>query len=480
MLVWCQPVCRAARITIAVCTAILMSCAAPGRAAADDGPRLTIDAGIAGTARAGRWLPVRVSIENDGETGSENGGENVSEAGSPERRAPVAGELVVEWGDARLHREVTLAVPSRFRAELYLRTSDPRGTVTARLVAGGRTLASTETSLRLANFGESLAICIGSIPAGNTAPCSVVAPGVLPQSMRGYDAVDSVIADGGREAALAPQQRTALRQWRTYHDLESRQLLSRAPRASRDTAADGAGLGAGRSAIGIYLLTLLVAAIVWLLRPGAVRWSYGAFGAAATAAILCGIAAGRLGAWPPIVVRHATSMLQVDGGSVVTMRAAIEYPAFDRYRLRADLLDAAVQSRYGDGTEQWTDDSGAPVRSGIFGSGGMEEVELEAVNDFAPLVVTAAQGVTRIVNTSPATLHNCRFPAGYSPASVGALAAGASVEARQVGVVDAPFFSCDIPDPPPVGIADARYPVRMAGVTVVSVHVASAAAGGTP
>jgi hypothetical protein len=401
---------------------------------------------------------VRVSIDND--------------SGSGNTDAAVTADLVVEWGDARLHREVVLAAPSRLRAEVYLRTSDPRGAVTARLVAGGRTLVAAEASLRLAGLDEAFDICIGSIPAGNTAPCRVVAAADLPQSMRGYDAVDGVIAGGGREAALAPQQRAALRRWRAYHDLESRQLLSRAPRASLDSAADRrAGLGPGRAAVGIYLVTLLIAAIVWLLRPRAVRWSYGALTAAVTGAIVCGIAAGRLGAWSPVIVRHATTVLQVDGGSVVTMRAAIEYPAFDRYRLRADLLDAALRSTYGDRMEQWTDDSGAPVRSGIFGSGRTDDVELEAISDFAPLVVTAAGGVTRVANTSPGTLRNCRFPAGYSQASVGALAAGAAVEAQRVGVVDTPFFSCDIPDPPPVRVADSRYPVRMDGMAVIAVHI---------
>src|SRR5437667_9546074 len=76
-------------------------------------PTVTVkaSAGLGGLCRPGRWTPVRVDVETRGEAAS---------------TGVAAGEIIVEWGDARVRRAITLASPSHKQVELYIRTADAR------------------------------------------------------------------------------------------------------------------------------------------------------------------------------------------------------------------------------------------------------------------------------------------------------------------------------------------------------------------
>src|SRR5262245_50135940 len=109
----------------------------PASAAGD--LRLTADAGLGGISRPGRWTPVRVAIEN--------------------AAGDVEGELVIEWGNTRLHRELTLVAPSRSNLELYVRTQDVRAAITVSVVSHETTVATVDTPIRM-NGDAPLVVCV--------------------------------------------------------------------------------------------------------------------------------------------------------------------------------------------------------------------------------------------------------------------------------------------------------------------------------
>ena len=410
---------------------------------------LRAHAGLGGYTRAGRWTPVRVNISNN--------------------NRDISGEVVVEWGDVRLHRAVNVPAPSGIAIELYARTPDVRGSIAVRLIAGARTLASVDVPVRVLSDEESLVVCVGAVAAETGAACAArMAPEALPTSMRGYVAADDIRLPSGAESRLTTRQRSALRRWRAYHDRETRSVPMQAPKAP---LAASAAPGVARSMIlaaGIVIVSFLAGASVWLRRQGGVWSSYAGLLAGSALGVVAAVGVGRFGPGSEVVMRHATTVEQIGDGSVVSVRAAIEYPAFAVFKIRAEDVDGDL-IRHRDVTlEYWLDADGAPVRQGTFGRGMREELELDGVSGYAPFRVTEDGGVIRVVNTSGAALTNCSFPAGFSERNAGTLAPGQSTSAEILSPVEAPYFSCVL-QRSPLRFTEARHPVRMEGVTVVSV-----------
>lgn len=418
-------------------------------AAAPDGALLRADAGLGGFARPGRWTPVRVEIDNT--------------------NRDLTGEIVVEWGDARVHRDVEVPAPSRTAIDLYVRTADARGAMTVRLVANGAALASIDVPVRLVVDEDPLVICAGSeslaVDAGMACTANLP-PQALPRSMRGYLAADDVHIEPGAEAQLTPSQRAALQQWRAYRDLDAEGLLAQAPRAQLAAASVTGVDRPTLIAAGTAVLALLCAAVVW--RRGRVIQSYLAVTSAIVLGVVAAAFAGRVGPGSEVLLRHATTVQQVGGRSVVTMRGTVVYPAAGAFEIKVHQFDGELMAR--GAAEQWLDAQSNPIRRGTFGRGRRDQVELDGVADYAPFEVRVEGPAVRIQNRSNATLTGCAFPDGFSETQAGDLAPGASVSARSVMPAAAAFFACSTAEPP-MTFTESRFPVRTQGATVVSVKL---------
>jgi hypothetical protein len=425
---------------------VAVGAARAAAAAAPDRGLLRADAGLGGLARPGRWAPVRVEIDN--------------------AARDVTGEIVLEWGDARVRRAVEIAAPSRMAVEVYIRTADARGSIAVRLVANGAALASVDVPVRIVPDGDPLVVCAGNVPApaDGAAPCTTtISPQALPQSMRGYVAADEVRLQPGAEAQLTPAQRTALQQWRAYAALNAGGLLAQAPRAPLAAAnVTGTNRPAAFAATAA-VIALLCAAAVWT-RLGALQ-SYGALAAAILIGVFVAALAGRIGPGSVVRLQHATTVQQIAGGSIVTMRATVEYPAAGDFAIRVPRFDGELVAR--GASEQWLDAEGDPLHRGTFGRGERETVELDGVSDYAPFEVSVDGVTVRVSSRSNTTLTGCTFPEGFSATDAGSLAPGASVSAKSTAPAAASFFSCTAE--PPVTFAEARFPVHAEGATVLSI-----------
>jgi len=113
--------------------AILLATAAVAAGAAT----LQATAGLGGVVKAGRWTLLAVSIQN---TLHNTSLDNTADA--------LDADLDVVWGDTHLRRRVSLTPGVQTAFELYLRTSDARGAIDVRLVAGGQNLAAIAVPVR--------------------------------------------------------------------------------------------------------------------------------------------------------------------------------------------------------------------------------------------------------------------------------------------------------------------------------------------
>jgi hypothetical protein len=417
-----------------------------------DGPVLRAEAGLGGFVRPGRWTPVRIRVEN--------------------KSSDLVGEILVEWGDAQLHRAIDVPAPSRTVLELYVRTLDVRGSIAVHVIANGEAVTSVDIPVRAVDDDERLVLCVGAVPPDpRESPCSAsMPPEALPNSMRGYVAADEVRLPPGAESRLTPAQRTALHRWRAYHEIEARDLQTRPPQAPLSASTPG---GVGRaSLLGAWMTIALsiCCASIWMRGYGSAWQSYMALAAATGLGVACAVLAGRFGPGAQILVRHSTTVEQVADGGIVSMRGTIEYPAFAAYAMHVSGVDGALTLRPFGANEQWLNDVGAPVRRGTFGRGAHDEVEIDGVAEYAPFRVREEGSVIRVSNVSDATLSDCSFPEGFSERRVGTLAPGQTASARATAASDAPFFSCLVVQMP-VTFSDVRFPVRIEGVGVVSVRL---------
>lgn len=414
---------------------------------------LRADAGLGGLARPGRWMPVRVEIDN--------------------RTGDLKGEVVVEWGDARVHRAIDVPAPSRTRIELYIRTSDPRGSAAVRVIAGSETVASLEMPVRIAGEEEPLVLCAANdaSAAVDDPPCTVtMRPEAFPRSMRGYVAASEVRLPPGAEARLDRAQRSAVQRWRAFRDLEANDLIARIPRAPlAATLESGAGRPARLAAVTAMAL-LLCASAIWMRRGDSALRSYAAVGVASALGIMVAAFAGRIGPGAELMMRQSTTIAQIGDGALVSMRGSMVYPAYASYTTRVMGFDGDVSRRPAEAPETWFDVEGTPVLDGTFGRGARQDIEVDGVMDYAPLQVSADGVVVRVRNQSESALTECSFPEGFDGPRGGTLEPGSSTTARAVAPADVPFFSCVLPAPA-LAMMDRRFPVRLEGTTIVSIRL---------
>jgi len=401
-------------------------------------------------------MPVRVDVETRSETSAD----------------AAAGEIVVEWGDARVRRALTLASPSHKQVELYIRTADARDSITVRVLVADREMATTVTPVRLVAPAEPLTVCVASVntwPTNGTTCAATINPESLPRSWRGYAAADDVVWPSGGKPTLTAEQHTALDRWRLVQAIEHAETT--VPSAGDVTPAAHA-LRRTSTAMLVYAAALGV--LVWPLNRVRSRSLavYPVIAGAAAAGSIVAIAAGRVGPGARIHVSQSAVVEQVAGkkGSSVLARAVAEFPAFGLVELRADGVDGAIALRGGARRDLRFDENGAPIVAGTYGLGATAAFEVEATGSFEPLSATFTETTVRVMNTSSHEMRDCRFGSGFSRQSVGRLAPGQHVEAVRQSAEIEPVFSCRL-DAAVVEFAESGRPVDNDGTAAIVLHL---------
>ena len=401
-------------------------------------------------------MPVRVDVETRSETSAD----------------AAAGEIVVEWGDARVRRALTLASPSHKQVELYIRTADARDSITVRVLVADREMATTVTPVRLVAPAEPLTVCVASVntwPTNGTTCAATINPESLPRSWRGYAAADDVVWPSGGKPTLTAEQHTALDRWRLVQAIEHAETT--VPSAGDVTPAAHA-LRRTSTAMLVYAAALGV--LVWPLNRVRSRSFavYPVIAGAAAAGSIVAIAAGRVGPGARIHVSQSAVVEQVAGkkGSSVLARAVAEFPAFGLVELRADGVDGAIALRGGARRDLRFDENGAPIVAGTYGLGATAAFEVEATASFEPLSATFTETTVRVMNTSSHEMRDCRFGSGFSRQSVGRLAPGQHVEAVRQSAEIEPVFSCRL-DAAVVEFAESGRPVDNDGTAAIVLHL---------
>lgn len=426
------------------------------------------DAGLAGLSRPGRWTPVRVVVHFD------------QDAGALDRSTEdVVGELVVEWGEASVKRAVALTPGSRRQFELYLRSSEPRATMVVSIVAAGVVRASVEAPVATTSFDAPVTVCVASentTPHSSAACSSTTSESRLPRSPRGYDAADRVVWLTGDQAELSAEQRVALAQWEALKRLEDEGDMASVPGVPSTVPGIAGRLrirGSMAMVVAFYAVSLLG---LWpIVRRAPALAAYPTLVLISGAAFAAATMAGQIGPASDVVVHHASVVHQFAGasGSLVSMRAVAEYPAFEAAGLRADVRDAAIEWTSARGeSEQFLDESGYSRLTGVFGLGARQPFALETITDLQLLAVVRRGRAVRLSNTSTSPLRNCRLPVGFSPQSVDLIAPGASVDVVESGLSDSGALTC-VFDTSPVAFVDEQHPSRAVRTEGRSVLAAS-------
>jgi hypothetical protein len=449
-----------------------LACVVAAAAAPARGATLDAVAGLGGVAKSGRWTPVMVSVTSE--------------------REAVDGELVVAWGDTSLRRPVTLAPGTRKDFELYVRTSDPRGAIDVRVLAGSRELARVSAPVRVLGADDRVVVCVGadataSLDAGECT--TTLLARAMPRSARGYEVADDVVWPAAG-TGLAAEQDAAWRAWRALDALDASGDLGATPQVSRPQVRRGlpATLTPVVASIGAAYLLALLAAGAALRARRARLW----LTAAAFALLIAGICAavagiGRIGATRAVHLHHVSLLQQLPGAptAMLTTRAIAEFPAFDRFALRLPAADGTLETTSPRGAASGAlDADGFPVVAGVFGIAGRQSFAGEAFVEARLLDVEERGRTIAIRNQSAQTLRECRLGRGLS-ATGGAgdaitLAPGARLEASWTDASDetpsGPVITCTA-DEAPVAFVEAQRPVVMHGVTTVAAYRQTPAGG---
>lgn len=427
----------------------------PGAAAATP-VAIKAEAGLDGLTKPGRWTPVRILIRS--------------------AAAPVQGDLFVEWGATSLRRPVQLAAGATQQFEIYLQTMEVAAAVSIRLVSGGQELAAATPALRTLRPDEPFTVCLDGATAPDGACTARPAPEALPRSLRGYDAADRVLGDAGAGHPLSAEQRVALARWRALRALDDNGSIAATDRPrSIMPALDRKSRTGDETRVGLvlYVLALLGAAVVASTRLSATPATLAVIAMLAAAGSAAAVAAGRVGPRSAVIIHHATLVQQLAGasGSIVTMRGAVEYPAFDSFVIQALLSDGAFEGVRQGGREQGTlDENGYPVIAGTFGLGARQPFTLHGVTDFQPLVIVQQDRVAHVTNAGREDMTDCSLAGGRAVGGNGVLKAGATAVADLVDPTAGPLITCSLPDTP-VAFAGGRHQVRTAGRVTLAAYL---------
>jgi hypothetical protein len=429
---------------------------APTHANAADTLRVQASAGLGGIAKAGRWTPIHVTIEN-------------SDA--------LTAELVISWGDATIRRKLALASPGKRAFDLYMRTAEVERTMHLRIASAGTVLHATEIPLQVLRQDEPVTLC--ALPAdgaaADTSACvATTTPDLLPRSLRGYEAADRVTWPAG-ERTLPDEQRNALDAWQQLRRLEEAGDLTLTPQPTRPSVRRGLDGRTAQALAGIATASVLCFTLGGLFFPRRrtrLALVVGSLVVATIGAIVAVFGIGRLGPGRAISIQHASLLQQLPGrpASVLSISGIAQFPAFEDFTVSLANADASLEPASTSGrAQQLVDEDGHPILTGTFGLGSRKAFTAEAITDIQLLTVATDGRTTRLTNQSQTELRECRFAGGFSVRDVGVLKPGASVTAEQIEDFAGPLFTCTSAEPV-VAFTELRRPVRMSGTTVVAVY----------
>lgn len=398
--------------------------------------QMLVSAGLAGTGRLGRWIPVEVVIDNKGDD--------------------IDGTLVISWGNAQIEREVSVPAPSRKNFSAFLRTGDVRDIVTATLRSRNHNPITVTAPLRVIGTDENFALCVAG--ADHTAAtCSATLPvEAMPRVWRGYDTADQVIV--ADLSTLDGHQRDALLLWQAARASENAGQFVRPgitlPEQSRWRGA--------RRLLGAYVLVLGIVTI-----PALRRRRSTAAAAVALVAFAASCAAIAHHRETPVTIHHSSALRQYAGvrAMLVDVTGSADFASEGVYAITPAVLDGAmnVGAAYGAPSTQRFDADGLPVLAGRFGFGARQPFQLEATAD--PVLEVAQQdGRHRITNVSNHELRNCELPPSFSPRSIPVLAPHQSIEAVPGSLDPDPLMRCTF-SAEPVAFGDGNHQFAFVGTT---------------
>jgi hypothetical protein len=413
---------------------------------------------LAGLAKAGRWLPVRVLVDHAG--------------------GDLAGELVVTWGRRELRRSVSLRAGDRRQIDLHIRALDSVSPLRVQLVAGG-VVQSVDTQLRMLPHDEPVTLCVaspdGAVPRG--ASCTAIAAAAeLPRSPRGYDIVDDIVwSDPQAFATMTTSQRDAIEQWEALRRLDRTGDLGLTPGVTRPMLARG--LPADTATLIAALVAACIAGLVCCglaFQRSRVALLLVALGTVTTAGMVGAYGVGRTGPATSVVLYHESLLQQLPGTrrSLLTTEGIAVFPAFDRYALRLALIDATLDTASATGRVEHVDEEGHPVLTGVFGLGDRQAFAAEAFVPAQLLDVAESGDTLRVTNVSNSELRECRFADGFSLGGAHTLRPSASLEARRGVDVAGPALTCDLSGSV-AAFTESRRTVQDRGRTRVAVYLTS-------
>ncbi len=409
---------------------------------------LKAEAGVAGLGRAGRWAPVHVSIENTDRD--------------------FRGDLVISWGDEVVRRAMAVASPARADVTMYIRSVDVRDVVSVRLQSNAATLTSVDAPIRLLSPDDELVLCVGSSAPDCTATLPALA---LPRAMWGYDAVDTVRWHGASADGLDHDQRAAFDRWTAKRRLEAAGItVPAAPKPLPPAQSRARSTNLIVTGVALYLACLTAGAVAARQYRRQAMLVYPTLVTIVLFGSVAAFAAGRIGSSSSLVVVHSSRVVQLaSAGSIVSMKASVEYPNADAFELRARSTQAVLQRGRASTAAVRFDEPGEPTIVGTSGLGSRQTFTLDGVLDFVPFRILEQDGVTTVTNASSFDYHDCASSDGVSTENVGTIRAG---ETRRMPAVsgNTSFMRCAL-SATPVDFVERRYPVRIEGSTELIVYV---------
>lgn len=423
--------------------------------AADDGVTLVARAGFDTWARAGRWTPVLVTIENSG--------------------TDITGDLVIDAGHVRVVRALVLPAPSRKRIEQYVRVpSADLDRIHIALVVAGREMRAVDAPIRVIPDETRFVLCVGPVGTNQPEPSctATVDRATLPVSWRGYDALDDLEWSAGEEPVLNEDQTAAIGQWKIRRAHE----LVIAPAA--ESLAPPRALAQVRSLIAVYAgLFLLVTACARALGRSPVLF-YGSLAALVSAGSAATLAQGRIGEGASIVVTDATVIRATEAldGAFLSTRGIATFPAFGAFELRPEFADGVVTIRRESVPARFADDGGS-VLGGVFGKGQGIGFDLEGFSRLPTLAIERSAGAMRITSLAAADLTDCELPTGLLPGRIPLLRAGSALSVSDSSVTGNGTITCRLRGAPPT-LRSNRDRVEHNGTAVLVYTLAAGRMGG--
>lgn len=379
---------------------------------------ISVRAGVGGTARPGRWLPVDVAIS----------------AGD----AALRGSLLIEWGGAIARRDIDMAAASTTRVTLLVRTIAATPAVRVILSdAAGATIASSMTPVTLLPVDDSATLCIGDVAP--SASCAVRIPeSEAPATWRAFDLADEVIWNAKSTPPRITSEAFAL--WQAARWWQNSGFVDPvvAPFDTNSRLADRTSLS-----LGLFVAALLVisALVAWRRAPALLL-------AGAPLLVVAGGVALVTRSSRDVDIQAASFVHQFAGvsQSIVLMKGDVEHPGAQPVELLPAVDDASLDIVRG---LQYSDSTAATDGRAVYrhtaGRGVSQRFQLNGTLGQEWLVVNPRGGSLVIENHSALSLASCELRS-ENVTEVGAIAPGAAATIAAPGALQpGDAVVCELP-----------------------------------